>query len=49
MRKPRKLVVAKSEWFAVNRKELMQRYVKDRSGLLWGPWLAKEYEVYIGR
>lgn len=49
MRKPRRLVVAKTDWFVANRKDLMQLYIKDRSGLLWMPWLDKQYEVYIGR
>lgn len=48
MKKPRKLKACREEWFESRRKELMQLYIRDRSGLLWGAWLKHQYEVYRG-
>lgn len=46
--RPRRVKVGRAEWFQANRKELMQAYIKDRSGLLWEAWLDHQYEVYRG-
>lgn len=46
--RPRRVKVGRAEWFQARRKELMQAYIKDRSGLLWEAWLNQEYEAYRG-
>lgn len=44
MKKPRRISRLRAVWFEANRKDLIQRYIKDRSGLLWTAWLNREFE-----
>lgn len=46
--RPRRVKVGRAEWFQTRRKELMQAYIKDRSGLLWEAWLNQVYGAYRG-